>query len=299
MSVTAQSVVPAGNTLGEGLLWCARAQALYWTDIPAARLWRHRPGDGDLRSWPLPERLASFALCEEPAWLLLGLASRLAFLHLPSGELEPICTVEEGLPTRVNDGACDRDGRFVFGTLHEPEDDATQVPLGGFYRLGTDLRLQRLPLGGVAIANGIAFSPDGRTMYFCDSATRVIRRCRYHADGSIDGVEDWVRLDGEIGEPDGSTVDAAGGVWNAQWGLGRVVRYRPDGQLDTVVTLPARQPTRPALGGAQRRTLYVTSARQGMGPSQDPRSGDLFAARVGHTGLAEPRFGGRPRGSGR
>jgi len=299
MSIVAQPVVAADNLLGEGVQWCARTQALYWTDILASTLWRHTPHDGATRRWTMPERLASFALCEADGWLLLGLASRLAFFHLDSGELQPIIDVEPGLPTRVNDGACDRQGRFVFGTMHEPEGDAPKQAIGGFYRLNADLSLERLPLPSVAISNSLAFSPDGSTMYFCDSPTRRIQCCDYAADGSLGAPRTFVDLAGIDGDPDGSTVDAEGGLWNAQWGMSRVVRYRADGREDTIVPLPARQPTRPALGGATLDTLYVTSARDGLPVDcvrDEPRNGALFSAPApaGVCGLAEARFAGAP-----
>jgi L-arabinonolactonase len=246
----------------------------------------------------MPERLGSFALCERPDWLLLGLASRLAFLHLPSGRLATICEVEPELPTRLNDGVCDRQGRFVFGTLHEPVDGGPKQPVASFYRLDTDLSLRRLELDRVAISNSLAFSPDGRTMYFCDSLTRIIQRCAYHADGTLGVPENWLDLRAFAGEPDGSTVDAEGGLWNAQWGMGRVVRYRPDGREDLVVSVPARQPTRPALGGATLDTLYVTSARDGLSAQalrDDPQAGHLFALELAVQGLPEVRFAGSPR----
>lgn len=294
-ALQATRALAAGNMLGEGLLWCPRAQALYWTDIKAATLWRHHPGSGETRTWLMPERLASFALCRREDWLLLGLASRLAFLHLPSGMLEPIAEVEAELPTRLNDAACDRQGRFVFGTLDESD---PKQPIGAFYRLDADLSLQRLPLGGVAISNSIAFSPDGGTMYFCDSPTRRIRCCDYGTDGSVGTPRDFVDLGDVSGEPDGSTVDAEGGLWNAQWGLGRVVRYDVTGRADRIVEVPARQPTRPALGGPNLDTLYVTSARDGLSAQalqEDPGAGDLFAAAVPVQGLPDPCFAGTPR----
>jgi len=296
--LVASSALDAGNLLGEGILWCPRAQALYWTDIQASMLWRHHPATGSTETWPMPERLASFALCERDDWLLLGLASRLAFLHLPSGALEPLCEVEAELPTRLNDGVCDREGRFVFGTLHEPHDGGPKKPVGSFYRFDADLSLHRLDLGHVAISNSLAFSPDGRTMYFCDSPRRVIQRCAYAVDGSVGHAEDWLDLRTMDGEPDGSTVDAAGGLWNAQWGMGRVVRYTPDGVQDLVVTVPARQPTRPALGGTVLDTLYITSARDGLSAQasrEDPRAGHLFRVPSPVQGLPEPRFAGVPR----
>lgn len=286
--------VPAGCRLGEGALWCERAQALYWTDIQAGVLWRYTPADGATRRWPMPERLAAFALCEADGWLLLALASRLAFFHLDSGELRELQRLESAPDLRANDGACDRQGRFVFGTLHEPARGPRRA-VGGFHRLDADLSLQRLPLPPVAIANAIAFSPDGRTMYFCDSLDKRIRRCDYGDRLGPDSV--FVDLRERPGEPDGSAVDAEGGLWNARWGAACVARYLPDGREDRTVALPTAQPTRPAFGGSDLSTLYVTSAWDGMDAAAragDPHAGDVFAFDAGVAGLAEPRFAGDP-----
>jgi L-arabinonolactonase len=294
----ANSVLDAANVLGEGIQWCERTQSLYWTDIQTSKLWRHRPADGTTDTWPMPERLGSFALCELDDWLLLGLATRLSFYHLPSGTLEPLCEVEPELATRLNDGVCDREGRFVFGTLHEPTGGGPKQPIGSFYRFDADLSLHRLDLDGVAIPNSLAFSPDGRTMYFCDSPRRVIRRCAYSIEGFASDAEDWIDLRHIEGEPDGSTVDAEGGLWNAQWGMGRVVRYTPDGREDIVVQVSAGQPTRPALGGAALDQLYVSSARDGLSAQalrEDTQAGNIFCARILQRGLPEARFAGHPR----
>jgi L-arabinonolactonase len=287
--------VDAGNRLGEGVLWCERAQALYWTDIHAATLWRLTPADGAVRTWTLPERLASFALCEADGWLLLALASRLAFFHLDSGALRALHAIEPGLDTRANDGACDRQGRFVFGTLHEPRDGGGKRAVGGFYRLNIDLSLEALPLPKVAIANGIAFSPDGAAMYFCDSLRKRIERCAY--GDALGAAETFVDLSGRAGEPDGAAVDAAGALWSAQWGDSRVVRYLPDGREDRAIGLPTSQPTRPAFGGRDLGTLYVASAHDGMDAAarrRDRHAGALFALDPGVRGLPEPRFAGDP-----
>ncbi len=294
MSLRAAIALEAGDTLGEGVLWCGRRQVLYWTDIARAQLWELSPADGVTRTHAMPERLASFALCEADEWLLLALASRLAFYHLPSGELRPLHDIEPGLETRANDGACDRQGRFVFGTLHEPL-EGDKRPVGGFHRLGPDLSLERLPLPGVAIANSVAFSPDGATMYFCDSPMRRIQCCDYGDRPSR--VREFVDLTAMVGEPDGSCVDAEGALWNAQWGMGRVIRYLPDGRQDRVLPVAASQPTRPAFGGPALDTLYVTSARIGLSEAAltaDPHAGALFQATPGVRGLPEPRFAGHP-----
>jgi L-arabinonolactonase len=284
----------ARNELGEGIVWCERTQALYWTDIQRATLFRYHPDRGELEHWAMPERLASFALCEDSGWLLLALASQLAFFRLADGELRTLHPVEPGKPTRCNDGACDRDGRFVFGTMHEPATGEKQRQ-GSFWRLNHDLSLEQLALPQVAISNSIAFSPEGTTMYFCDSLSRRIHCCTY---GDVPGEPRlFADLSDMPGEPDGSCVDAEGSLWNAQWGLGRVVRYAPDGSVLQIVTVPASQPTRPAFGGHQFQTLYVTSARDGLRAEQldgEPHAGALFLWRADVPGLPEPRFAGSP-----
>ncbi len=287
-------VVDSKCTLGEGATWCAQTGRFYWTDIEGARLWRYDPADGRSTSWAMPERLATFALCADPHYLLLGLASRLAFFDLATGETRHIVDVEPGLNTRVNDGRCDRQGRFVFGTKDE---GSPLQAIGGFYRLSHDLTLERLPLPAPAISNSIAFSPDGATMYYCDSPTREIRACDYGADGSVANDRLFTRLADATGEPDGSTVDRDGGLWNAQWGGARVVRYGAGGVETERVEVPTVQPSCVALGGAQLGTLYITSARVGLDAAAlaaDSRAGGVFIATPARRGLPEPVFLGAP-----
>jgi L-arabinonolactonase len=291
-------LLDAQCTLGEGATWCALTNRLYWVDIEGARLWRYDLSDSSYEIFPMPERLATFALCDDPRLMLLGLASKLAFLNLETGLIDPVVEIEPDLNTRVNDGRCDRQGRFVFGTKDESDPPRA---IGGFYRLNRDLSLERLPLPAPAISNSIAFSPDGATMYYCDSPTREIRACDYDADNDTRIANDrrFVALTDADGVPDGSTVDADGGLWNAQWGGARVVRYGTDGNETDRVMVPTAQPSCVTLGGAQFTTLYVTSAREGMAGealAADPHAGGVFAAEVGRRGLPEPRFRGVPRG---
>ena len=281
-------------TLGEGATWCARSGRFYWTDIEGARLWRYDPRDRSSTSWRMPERLATFALCADPHYLLLGLATHLAFFDLATGETQRIVDVEPGLNTRVNDGRCDRQGRFVFGTKDE---GSPLRAVGGFYRLNRDLSLERLPLPAPAISNSIAFSPDGETMYYCDSPSREIRACDYGADGTIANDRLFTKLADATGEPDGSTVDRDGGLWNAQWGGARVVRYGADGVETARVTVPTVQPSCVAFGGDQLGTLYITSARTDLDTSAlagDSRAGGVFVAVPGERGLPEAVFQGAP-----
>ncbi|WP_438394312.1 SMP-30/gluconolactonase/LRE family protein [Caballeronia sp. DA-9] len=285
----AQLLIDSKCALGEGATWCAASGRFYWTDIEGRRLWRYDPRDSSRECFDMPERLACFALCAEPDLLLLGLASRLAFLDLQTGEIETIMPVEDGLPTRLNDGRCDRQGRFVFGTKH---DVANAEKVGGFYRLNLDLSLERLPLGDAAIPNSIAFSPDGSTLYYCDSPTRQIRACDYD---SFANQRVFAELTDASGEPDGSTIDRDGGLWNAQWGGARVVRYDADGRETARVDVPTTQPSCVAFGGSQLGTLYITSARIGLDHAalqNDLRAGGVFIATPAARGIAEPVFRG-------
>jgi L-arabinonolactonase len=295
----ASLLIDAKCTLGEGATWCARSGRFYWTDIEGAKLWHYDPRDGRSTFWRMPERLATFALCADPHYLLLGLATHLAFFNLATGETQRIVDVEPGLNTRVNDGRCDRQGRFVFGTKDE---GSPLRAVGGFYRLNRDLSLERLPLPAPAISNSIAFSPDGATMYYCDSPTREIRACDYGVEGTIANDRLFTRLADATGEPDGSTVDRDGGLWNAQWGGARVVRYGSDGVETARVNVPTVQPSCVALGGDQLDTLYITSARADLDASAlagDTQAGGVFVAVPGARGLPEAVFEGAPGLAGR
>lgn len=292
MSMTTPSLlIDSKNLLGECVLWCERSGCVWWSDILASTLWRYSPAEGVTRGWPLPERLASFALTQDDDVLLLGLASRLAFFDCASGALAPICAVEPELATtRLNDGRCDRQGRFVFGTCNEAPG---QAAIGSFYRLNADLSLERLALGHAAIPNSICFSPDGGAMYYCDSLSKSIRRCAYD---TLSNDELFADLRDDPGVPDGSLVDAEGFLWNAQWGGARVVRYAPDGSVDRVLPLPVTQPSCVAFGGTDLDELYLSSARVSLSVqalAQEPQAGGLFHCILsGAKGLPESRFSG-------
>jgi L-arabinonolactonase len=283
-------LVDAENQLGECVLWCERSKRVLWTDILGAALFAHDLASGKTERWAMPEPLASFALTASENRLLLGLASQLALFDMNTGTLTPICQVEQGLPTRLNDGRCDRQGRFVFGTFHAVE---PRERIGSYWRLDTDLKLERLALPGCAIANSICFSPDGATMYYCNSPDRTIRCCDYDVvTGAISGDRVFAAVPGTEGEPDGSCIDADGYLWNAQWGAACVVRYAPDGTVERIVETPALQPSCVALGGPRLDQLLVTSARVGMAEPA-VHDGGLFSATLeGVCGLPESRFAG-------
>lgn len=284
-----EMMVDAENQLGECVLWCERSSRVFWTDILGSSLYAHHPGSGKTQKWSMPEPLASFAFTADNDRMLMGLASGLAFFDFPSEQFTPICKVEEGLATRLNDGRCDRQGRFVFGTFHHQE---PRERIGAYYRLDADLNLEKLPLPACAIANSICFSPDGATMFYCNSPDRTIRCCDYDLEtGAIGNDRVFITLGEGVGEPDGSCIDADGYLWNAEWGASRVVRYAPDGSVDRIIESPALQPSCVALGGTGLATLYVSSARVGMAEPA-VHDGALFRMELGDVcGIPEQRFG--------
>jgi L-arabinonolactonase len=283
-------VVDAANELGEGVVWSPEHGEVQWTDIFARRFWTYRPENGESRSWALPDRLACFASLGGRS-LLAGFAGGLDVFDLENGVRRPIAAIERDRPsTRLNDGKLDRRGRLVFGTMDE--DPAGAKPIGQIWSYAAGSGPRALA-PGVRIANSIAFSPDGRRMYFADTPEKRIRCYDYDLDsGDISGEWTFATVAGR-GFPDGSTVDADGCLWNAEWDGGRVVRYTPDGRVDRVVALPCSRVTCCAFGGAQLDRLFVTSARTGLSAAAlaaEPHAGALFAFDAGVRGIADTPF---------
>lgn len=294
---TAALAVPSRCAHGEGVLWCDRRAALLWIDIAGLRLWMHVPADGTTRNWALPDRPGCIGLTDTGA-LLVVLAKDIHLADLDAALADPLVPLPlrhlariepENPHTRSNDGRADRGGNFVFGTMNE---HPSRAPDGRFYQYSTRHGLRALALPGATIPNSICFSPDGGTLYFCDSLQATIQCCDYDAgSAAVSAPRPFAEVAGA--EPDGSIIDAHGNLWNAQWGAARVVRYTPQGQVDRIVPVPVPQPSCCAIGGAALDTLYVISSRLGL--DQDaleraPESGSLFAAPLdGPAGLPESR----------
>src|SRR2546423_4093869 len=271
MDQTAERVLDSGDRLGECPIWDERMHALWWVDIHGQALKRY---DGThMTVLPMAEPPGSLAL-RRAGELIVALQSGVCLL----GKRQPQLLVrpaehEPGL--RFNDGRCDRAGRFWVGTLAEPD----FPPRGVLYRIDADGRATAMRRE-IQVPNSIAFSPDGRTMYFADSPRHKIWAFDYDAaSGAISNERLFAAP--HPGFADGSCVDAEGCLWNAEWGNSRVVRYTSAGKLDRVVSVPAKNPTCCTFGGAKLATHSLTSA-DGAG---------LFAVVPGVTGLAESRFG--------
>lgn len=287
------ATIPSGCALGEGPVWDHRLSCLWFTDIQAAQLLRLDWPSAELRRFDLPERLGSLGLTADPAQLVCAFASGFARYAPAKGICQWLCKVEPDYRgIRMNDGRVDWQGRFWAGSMVENRKLA-QGEGGALYRL--DSGVPQVVRGSIAISNAICFAPDGTALYFTDTPTQDI--LRYPLDTESGGPGEpavFARLAGEA-FPDGADVDAAGRVWNAEWGSGRVTAYNPDGSRFAQIDLPVSQATCPAFGGPDLDLLFVTSAREGLSDEQlarEPNAGDVFVYRPGVTGLPAPIWRG-------
>lgn len=285
-----ECVVDGKNVLGESVIWHPAEQALYWVDVRAPALYRLEH-DASVTTIPLPG-LAGGVVPRRSGGIAIALQDGFYTLDTKSGAVSLIVDPEPDKPeNRINDGRCDRAGRFWAGTMHV----TIREPRGSLYRLDAD-RTVDLVRSGITVPNSICFAPDDRTMYLADTYRNTIFAFDLSlADGTLSNERLFADTSSDTGHPDGSCVDADGCVWNAQVRGGKVVRYTPGGKVDRVVALPVSQPTCCCFGGPRLDTLYVTSSRQRMAPElleREPLAGGVFAVNPGVTGLPEAAYAG-------
>jgi sugar lactone lactonase YvrE len=278
------------HVLGEGARWDARRDELLRVDILAGRVYRDTvDGDGVLvhvRTYNVPGTVGAVApVAGEDGWLL---AAGRGFLYLAEdGSLSALPDVAPA-GTRMNDAACDPQGRFWAGTLAHDQ----HAGGGALYRLGRDGTAE-LILDRLTISNGVGWSVDGATMYLVDSGPRLVHAFAFDGErGTISGGRVLIEVPAELGAPDGLTVDAGGDLWVAIYGGGRVHRYSPDGALREAVLVPAEETTSCALGGHALTRLYITTATENWSDEQrraEPAAGLTYMCETDATGRpAEP-----------
>ena len=297
---TVTCVLPARAKLGESPTWSPTEARLYWVDIDGRAVHRFDPATGLDERRPAPGRPASLALTGTPERLLVAIEGRLAFLDWRSGVWTDWIVLEPGdLGNRLNDGRCDPAGRFWVGSMSDPS------AAGGGTRPATGL-LHRVEAGGTAVTvrsgigvtNGLAFAPDGRTMYFADTHRDTVWAYDYDVStGEATNERLFIDFGPLPGRPDGACVDKDGCYWIACVYGSMVIRVSPAGAVDRQIALPVAKPTMPAFGGPDLSTLFITSIGGGgshaIDPAQ-PEAGGLFAIDVGVRGLPEPPFEGGP-----
>ncbi len=279
------------TVLGEGARWDDRRQELLRVDILAGRVYRDTvDDDGGLtpvRVYEVPGTVGAIAPIEgDDGWLL---AAGQGFVYLaPDGPLRAIVEVAP-VGARMNDGACDPQGRFWAGSMA----DDHHTGGGALHRLGPTGQTEQI-LDGLTIPNGIGWSPDGGTMYMVDSGPRIVYAFEFDAfRGTISGGTALITVPDDFGAPDGLTVDAAGDLWIAIYGGGRVNRYAPDGSQRAVVPVPAQQTTSCAFGGVEMNRLYVTTGTEGWTDARrrtEPAAGLVYRTDTHATGRPATRF---------
>ncbi|HET9642532.1 MAG TPA: SMP-30/gluconolactonase/LRE family protein [Burkholderiaceae bacterium] len=258
-------VVEAANIVGESPVWSTREQALYWVDILAPAVHRWTPGTGEGCTWSMPAAVGSIGL-RAAGGLVAALRTGFHLVDTDTGMLTPLVNPEPDRPTnRLNDGKVAPDGSFWAGTM---DDRPEKEPVGSLYRLGPDHHCTRMATG-FKIFNGLAWSPDGRTLYHSDSRVATIWRYSHDSgSGRLGAREVFVAMQPDWGRPDGGAVDAEGCYWGCGIGAGRINRFSPKGELLEWIELPVTHPTMPCFGGPELKTLYVTSLRQNLTAEQ-------------------------------
>lgn len=292
MSSPAELIFDARNATGESPVWHVGEQALYWVDIPAGKLCRWLARDASVTTWQTPEMIACIAPVAGTVntWVA-GMQTGIFTIETQDGgkvesrQLASVQHASEGM--RFNDGRCDRQGRFLAGTMLM--NMAAAASVGAVYRLGAGKA--EVLLDPFIVPNGMAFSPDGRTMYLSDSHPSVQMIWAYDYDidsGTPTNRRVFADMNAHPGRPDGAAVDADGCYWICGNDAGLIHRFTPQGKLDRSLAVPVKKPAMCAFGGAGLDTLFVTSIRpDGIDLSDQPLAGGLFALRPGVRGLAE------------
>ena len=293
VDVKLSRVVPVANGLGECILWDDVTRSVFWTDIPGRRLYMHDPESDSMDHLEFDEDLCSFGFIEASDKLVCAFQSGIAIVDRTSGGREWVYRLPGSDTVRMNDGRVDRQGRFWVGSMVENESISPDDRFSGELYCLDGKGEVRSHLQGIGISNSLCWSPGGDVLYFGDSPKREIYAFDFDTRrGTLSNRCVFARTpDGTV--PDGSTVDFEGFIWNAEWGQGRVVRYAPDGTVDTTVQLPASHVTCVAFGGPDLADLYVTTARYGLSEEalrEQPQAGDVFVFSTSVHGLPEARF---------
>jgi sugar lactone lactonase YvrE len=294
MGLAIERVGTTRSLVGECPVWNSLDGAWYWVDIPARTIWR-LDGAGRLRSWVCNEMVACIAPARDGS-ILAGMETGIFRLTLQDDgsvgatRLAAPQGLEEGM--RFNDGRCDRQGRFWSGTMFM--DMAAERAIGALYRYCAAGGLSEPVVSSLLTQNGLAFSPDGRTMYLSDShpASQQVWAFDYDTDAGLpSNRRSFVDMRAHPGRPDGAAVDADGCYWTCGNDAGLLLRFTPDGRLDRTIALPMAKPSMCSFGGPGLDTLLVTSIGAGQDP-HDPWAGATIMLRPGVQGLAETLFGG-------
>jgi xylono-1,5-lactonase len=279
--------------LGEGTVWSAREQALYWVDILGMQLLKFDPITEKKTQWAFTETISALAERVTGDELMITLRSGFAMFNPITNQLTKLSNPEpDRLANRFNDGKCDALGRFWAGSM----DINCKAPTGALYRFNAD-QTWTIHDDHYAVTNGPTWSLNGQTFYFTNSAKATVFAFDFDArNGTLSNKRPWLKLQARDGVPDGMTTDADGRLWIAHWGGSCVTCHDPISAKELArITLPTRFITNCAFGGSDLQTLFISSARAGLTDSElarEPLAGGLFCLQLASKGLAPNLYAG-------
>jgi sugar lactone lactonase YvrE len=284
-TATARLVLDVRAEAGESPWWSAAEQCLYWVDIHQRRVHRFDPVSGVDREWTTPDLVTFVATCSGGGHVV-ALSDRVCHVDFHTGEYRTIARPRLPPGGRLNDGAVDPRGRLLIGAM-----TASEAPRGeaALFRIERDASCTLL-LDGFRTVNGLAFAPDGRTLYVSDShpEVRTIWACTYDpVDGAASSRRVFAKTHELPGRPDGGCVDAEGSYWMAAVDGGCLLRFGPSGEVLTSLVVPVEKPSKAAFGGSNLDLLFITSLRRNLRIPLEaqPHAGGLFVAEPGVRGI--------------
>jgi sugar lactone lactonase YvrE len=274
------------DILGEGPIWSASRNAVFWVDIFGRQVHRLEFENGSTTTWSVPERIGWIVEREGRDEFVAGLKTGFVHLQLDPFSIQPIGDPEPDRPqNRLNDAKTDAAGRIWCGS----KDDSEQTSSGALYRLDPDFTWSRHD-DGYGVTNGPAFSTDGKTMYHTDSPLRTVFAFDIDEQGELSRKREFIRFESGWGYPDGMATDAERGLWVAHWGGARISRFHPDGRLDRSIPIPATNVTSIVFAGPELDRMFVTSAA--FGCEDEPMAGALFEVEANVRGYPVRPFAG-------
>lgn len=290
-----ECVVRCANFLGESPIWCAKSRSLYWINCERdAALFNYDPATNLVKEWPMPKRIGAVALRRD-GLLLIALADGVYTFNQETEALSLVASAPHSNSVVLHEGKCDRNGNFWIGSLtKEVQTRGAQGKRGGgyFYRLVGGALLPQI--SDISVANGLAWSTDGKIMYHADTLSNTVWTHDYDVHScAISNRRVLFTVQPGEGMFDGAAVDAQGGYWIAMFQGSCIRRYTPDGTIDRELRLPLTQPTMIAFGGENLQDLYLTTTRHGdsqANPKNEPGLGGLYLIRGAGNGVQEANF---------
>jgi len=282
---------PRVDRLGEGPTWDDRTNRLVWTDIEGCMLHAIRADGSGYETWVMRDRVCSLGLTTRGR-LIIAFPKSVQLFDPETGILDLLARIDhEPAHVRLNDGKVGPDGAFWVGSMDEQKD---RQCIGSLYRVTADGKVETKLEHAVHVSNGLAWSPDGRTMFYSNSRGPWIDRFDFDpATGALSGRTRIATLDDTTGRPDGGACDALGRYWSAGVSAGYLNCFLPDGTLVEHIKVPVAAPTMPCFGGEGLRTLFLTSLTEGVSEERlaaHPLTGQVIALDVGVAGAPVHRF---------